>query len=156
MRTRQLILLLTAVTALSGCSSGGTASGGNNFGLTGAWGGTMRSQQQNFDIPDNPATPADESGTGPYSGNVIMNIVQDVAGKITGIVTVNDPETSCWTGGTLADSSLTGNQIMLSWADQSGSTVSVQGTATGTTINALYTSSDGTCDAHSGFFNISR
>jgi hypothetical protein len=154
MKTR-LFLLLTTLFALAGCSSGGTASGGNGFGLTGAWGGIMKSFQD-FVIVDNPATPQDESGIAIVSGNVIMNIVQDVAGTITGVVTVSDPESGCWTGGSLTESSLAGNNIVLNWTDQSGATVNAQGTATSSSINALYTSSEGTCPGHSGTFNVNR
>jgi hypothetical protein len=145
----RLFLLLTTLTAITGCSSGGTASGGNNFGLSGNWKGNMTSHQSGI------------GATTLYSGMLSINMVQDVAGKITGLVTVNDPETSCWTGGPLSASSLTGNSIVLAWTDQSGGSVSVQGTATGSSINGLYTSGAGgggevECVAHSGDFNISR
>lgn len=160
MKTR-LFLLLMPLVAVSGCSSGGTASGGNSFGLTGAWVGLLRSYQ-NFTFDDatktdDPATSVDEAEvTAIYSGSVVMNIVQDVDGTITGIVTVQDPESKCWTGGTLGESSISGNNIILTWEDQSGAAVTAQGTATGNTINTLFTSSEGNCEAHSGTLNMSR
>lgn len=160
MKIRLILLLTTALTAMTGCSSGGTASGGNNFGLSGGWTGIIESYRV-----------SGPTGSIQYAGTINLNMVQDVAGNISGLVTVSDHDTHCWSGGEITDgSSLTGNSIIFGWTDQSGATVSAQGTATNNTIQALYTSTESsvstgegeaeatttTCVASSGAISLRR
>ncbi len=120
---RRLLLILPLFVTVS-CSSGTTS--GILALLTGNWAGMMVSTN-------------DPSAR--FSGNVTMSITQDDFGFITGIINISDPETNCWIGGILdPTSSITGARVILSWSDGNGAFVTVDATATNTTINGLYNS----------------
>ncbi len=120
---RRLLLILPLFVTVS-CSSGTTS--GILALLTGNWVGMMVSTN-------------DPSAR--FSGNVNMSITQDDFGFITGIINISDPETNCWIGGLLdSTSSITGARVILSWSDTSGASVTVDATATNTSINGLYNS----------------
>ncbi len=123
---RRLLLILPLFLTVS-CSSGTTS--GILALLTGNWAGVMLSTS---------------AGAPGFSGNVTMSITQDEFGFITGIINISDPETNCWVGGILnPTSSITGARVILSWSDGSGAAVSVDATATNSSINGLYNSTAG-------------
>ncbi len=136
---RRLLLILPLMLTVS-CSSG-TSSGIGAL-LTGSWIGDMISTN---DLPTSP------------SGKITMTISQDIAGKLTGIITISDPETMCWSGGTLDEtSSITGSRVTITFTDGGGASVAFDATATSTSIKGLYTSKGGTCASNSGTLSLVR
>lgn len=120
---RRLLLILPLFVTVS-CSSGTTS--GILALLTGNWSGLMVSTNDPH---------------ARFSGNVSMSITQDDFGFITGLITISDPQTNCWIGGVLDEtSSITGARVILSWSDTSGAAVTVDATATNNTIKGLYNS----------------
>lgn len=106
---------------LVGCSS--STSSGFSVVLTGQWVGQMLA---GTNIP------------APFSGDFRLDVVQEEDGTIRGTITVRDPETGCWGGGTF-EGTVTGSRFSFTYTDVFGATVTVEGDATTGTLNALYT-----------------
>ncbi len=138
---------------LIGCSS--STSSGFSVVLTGVWTGQMLASTN---IP------------APFSGIFTLDMTQEEDGTIRGTITVRDPETGCWGGGTF-EGTVTGSRFQLTWTDVNGATVTVEGDATTGRLTALYTHAgtgapvpdpnDPTmtvvlCQAHTGTFNGNR
>ncbi len=157
------LLWTVSLAFLASCASG--VSTGFNIDISGQWVGKLLA------TTDHPI---------PFSGDVVMNVQQESTGTVSGIATIADPETNCWTGGLITEvgttakvlvSSVTGNKVRFVILDNNGTVITIDGTATGNTITALYTSSGGSstaptegdmaseelpCTTHSGTFNATR
>lgn len=154
------LLLLAPLLLLTSCSS--NVSSGFTVFLQGPWHGLLRG--------DAGAPPQ------PFSGDVSMNLIQEETGELSGTAAISDPETGCWAGGEITDpqadelaavplagatpspglAAVTGNRVFFQIQDVGGATVTIDGTATNNSINALYTSTGGNCAAHSGTFTATR
>jgi len=156
---RRFLLLIPLLAVLAGCSSG--VSSGFVIFLDGKWVGLLLATTKgSFLQPD------------PFSGNVTMNITQsETTGALSAVVIIADPETNCWTGGSIdpTQSFVTGSKVFIVIQDNNGATIVIDGDATTSTINALYTSSGhsgssvqtvgggmSTCTDHSGTFKANR
>lgn len=154
---RRLLLIIPLMFALNSCSS--SVSSGFTVFLTGLFVGNLFAQT---DFPP------------PFSGDVQLNLVQNDDGTLEGNAIISDPETTCWSGGTVVDpdeglvpvplaasttnvtSSVTGNRVVFIIEDVGGATITIDGTATNNSITAFYTSEGGPCANHSGTFNANR
>ena len=147
MRRLILIALIAPLPFISNCNS--NVSSGFTVFLSGTWIGQLLAQT---DFPS------------PFSGDVTMNLIQNEDGTLEGTAIISDPETMCWSGGSIEEpaananlvAGVTGNRVTFIIQDVSGTTVTIDGTATNNTITALYTSSGGACEAHSGTFRVTR
>jgi len=155
---RRFLLVIPLLAVLAGCSSG--VSSGFVIFLDGKWVGLLLATTKgSFLEPD------------PFSGNVSMNVTQnETTGALSGVVIIADPETLCWTGGSIdpTQSFVTGSKVFIVINDNNGATIVIDGDATATTINALYTSSGhgsggvqtvegmGGCTDHSGTFKANK
>lgn len=148
---RRTLLIVPFIFALNSCSS--NVSSGFTVLLTGLWIGQLLAQTNQ---------------PPPFSGDVTLNLVQNDDGTLEGTAIIADPETNCWSGGSIAEpaananasvsSAVTGNRVTFIINDLTGGTITIDGTATNNTITAIYTttSTAGTCTPHSGTFNASR
>ena len=153
---RRLLLIIPLVFALNSCSS--SVSSGFTVFLTGLFTGQMLAQTN---IPP------------PFSGIVTLNLIQNEDGTLEGNAIIRDPETTCWAGGNVTDpqeptavplttsatnvtSAVTGNRVVFIIDDVGGATITIDGTATNNSINAIYTSEGGACANHSGSFIVNR
>lgn len=156
---RRCLLVIPLLALLASCSSG--VSSGFTIIIAGKWTGLLLATTKgSFLQPD------------PFSGNVVMNITQnETTNALSGVVTIADPETNCWTGGSIdpTQSFVTGSKVFIVILDNNGAVIVIDGDATSTTINALYTSSGhgganvqttngetGGCSDHSGTFKASK
>ena len=156
------LLLLAPLLFLTSCSS--NVSSGFTVFLSGQWVGTLLGEGGGQALPPG------------FSGDVIMNLVQDESGVLSGTATISDPETNCWVGGEINDpqedevvavplagttsspgtAAVTGSRVLFQINGIDGVVVTIDATASNNSINALYTSSAGTCPAHSGTFTARR
>lgn len=147
------LLWIIPLAFLVSCSSSTTS--GITVILTGQWVGQMLA---GTNIP------------APFSGTFTLNVTQEEDGTISGTITVQDPETRCWGGGTFTGT-VTGSRFTFTYTDTFGPTVTVEGNATTGEITAFYTSvgngqpvpdpNDPTmtvvlCTSHTGTFNGTR
>ncbi len=154
---RRLLLVLSLFLTVS-CSSGTTS--GILVLLTGTWSGLMLST-------------AGVDGNSQFSGIVTMNVTQDDFGRLSGIIVIEDPETLCWAGGIIDEttSSVTGSRLVINFEDGSGAEVTWDATASNNTIAGFYTTTASSiippappppapapaaCPPHSGSLNLSR
>lgn len=153
------LLLLAPLLFLTSCSS--NVSSGFTVFLSGQWVGQLLGG-----VPPAPG----------FSGDVVMNLIQEETGELSGTVGISDPETGCWAGGEIEDpqaddlvavplagtntspgtAAVTGSRVFFQILDNGGATITIDGTATNNRITALYTSTGGNCAAHSGNFTASR
>lgn len=159
---RRFLLVIPLLVLLASCSSG--VSSGFFVFIEGQWVGLLlASTKGSFLEPT------------PFSGNVRMNISQDeTTNTLSGIVLIADPETNCWTGGSIdpSQSFVTGSKVRIVINDNNGAVITIDGDATERTITALYTSSghggegstsvqtvngeSSTCTNHGGTFNATK
>ena len=137
----QRLIFFVPLLLIVGCSAD-TSSGFKAL-LSGAWTGNMTST-------------SDPSAV--LTGVVRMNLDQSNSGQLGGIVTISDPQTKCWFGGTIDErtSLITGSRVVIEFTDTSGADVVFDGNATDDNINALYSSNAGPCGANSGNVQLNR
>ncbi len=145
------LLIVFFLALLSGCTSGVTT--GIPLIVTGVWQGQLLSSTGSKSIQ--------------FSGNITFNIAQD-GSAFAGTVNIIDPETNCWTGGTITGT-ISGNSFAIVITDANGTTITISGSLSNTVMTGIYVSTSTTtttpaeedaaedivgCPSHSGNFSV--
>lgn len=144
-----IIALLAGL--ISSCTSGTTASAGP-LSITGEWIGAFLSSI--LVVGDDVINP---TGVERISAQVSLNINQDEGGNLTGIASISDPETNCFTGGPI-EGKITGSSYSMKIDDGFGSTITLTGQATASELNGVYNATEvaDRCPPHTGDANFTK
>ena len=152
MNTVVKIAIIGLMTALiSSCTSGTTSTAAVvPLNISGTWLGNFLSEILSLDPDVNPAEVEQISAV------VTLTINQDEAGVLTGIANISDPETNCFAGGPISAGMITGSTYTMTIADGFGSTITLTGEATATTLEGVYsaTAVAARCPPHTGNSNF--